>query len=342
MVQFLRDLPEPVANLIRATAICEYATVSGAGLPIDTPTLYFPSADLQTLDIGTGLAYPAKAERARRNPKVGLLIEGAADQPVVSVAGLAAVRDSDLQANLERYLAETIFAPNVNPDVVPWEKVRKRLFYLTRVIVCVAPVHVRWWDRRADLDRAPHEWKAPAGSEFPKSDPAPRGKPSPAPAWPQSPWQELAETALSQGMPAHLTLLDGEGYPLPIRVKEVARHDEGFRLAVPEGAPWRQGRATLSFVGKEVFVGDVTRRGDESILRVERALPILPLMHDPSKAPADTLEVLNRRLEQEAERRGQPIPTVPETPPEPTEGATFRAAAARALDMKVPGGRKES
>ena len=47
----------------------------------------------------------APAERARRNPKVGLFFDGTEPgSPVVSVSALAAVRDADIQANAERYV----------------------------------------------------------------------------------------------------------------------------------------------------------------------------------------------------------------------------------------------
>ena len=65
----MRDLPQPVRGMIESCAITEFATISGAVVPIDTPVYYFPDDALSMLSIATGLSYPAKADRARRNPR---------------------------------------------------------------------------------------------------------------------------------------------------------------------------------------------------------------------------------------------------------------------------------
>jgi hypothetical protein len=330
-MSFADELPKDISNFILSQFTAEYASVSAAGVPIDTPTLFFASADLATLDLATGLAYPIKAERARRNPKVGLLVEGADDQPVVSIAGLATVRDSDMQANLDRYVAETIVTPVIDPNVVDWATVREAVWYLTRIMICITPTHIRWWRSPAAMDEPPQEWRAARSVSAPPSDPAPPGQPSEPAKWPQPPWSELADKAFAKGDPGHLTLLDAEGYPLPIRARDIARRPDGFDLGVPKGAPWSKGKATLSFRGREMFVGEAALEDGRGRFLVERALPVLPMAEDFTEviSPSpDTKAQLVRRLHHELERRGQRVPVVPAQPPPPTAGARRRAAGA--------------
>lgn len=325
---FIDELPEPVAHLIRSGAFSEFATLSSAGIPIDTPTYYFPSEDLTTLDITTGLAYPAKAERARRNPKVGLLIERNPDEPVISIAGLAAVRDADIQANLNRYVAETA---SLLPPGGTWEAMRRATFYWARIFVCVAPAHIRWWPNRAALEtEQPSSWHAPPGTPYPVSDPAPSGKVSAAPEWPKYSWQELAAAALERKETGYLTLCDETGFPIPMRVRDVEQTEEGFRLTAPRCAPWSEGIATLSFFGREIFVCQARREGNRTVLRVERPLPVSPITPAGGNVPRpdrETRAILTDRMDQELRRRAQTTPAVPPEPLPPTTGARLRMQA---------------
>ncbi|MCB2078128.1 MAG: hypothetical protein KDE55_10575 [Novosphingobium sp.] len=320
-MSLIDELPESVAALMRSGAIAQYATVSAAGVPIDTPVLYFPDDDLSRVSLATGLSYPAKAERARRNPKVGMLLGGGPEDPVVAIAGMAAVRDADLQDNVNRYLAEACYTLPHDPD---WTLARQAVWYWTRIIVEIVPKRIVWWDSPADMASAPHCWEAPEEASFPASDPAPPGKTSSPAKWVEKPWQDLASEALARGAPGHITVLDGQGFPLPMRADAVAVTQDGFTLVMPGGVPWSfEGKACLTFGGIETFLGDAREADGKVFLQVERTLPVFPMTSDMTQLwqpTPDTREQLMRRLLQELERRGQPVPAIPLDRPPPSPG----------------------
>ena len=332
---YLDHLPVPVSRLIQTRFICEFATLTKTGVPIDSPLVPFASADGETIDSATGLAYPAKADRVRRNPKVGMLFEGGAEEPVVSISAYAAVRDRDFQGNLERYLAEQILTVMLHPDKVDYAGVTARaIWYFTRILLVAKPAVVRWWDSPVAMDGPPHEWRAPAGTHWPQSDPPPSGPATTAP-WSVAPdWRAMAQRALARGAPAHLTLVAAEGFPLPIRARGVEAAADGLRLAMPGWLPWRSGKATVSFEGIETLVGEAEVSGGVAQFRAERALPLHPLMTNPSEilSPTDATRLaLMQRIEAELARRGLPLPQMPAEAPEPTAGARMRAEVALAF-----------
>lgn len=323
----MRELPASVVEVIEGAFVSEFATISAAGVPIDTPTYCFASDDLSLVGVATGIAYPAKAERARRNPKVGLLIEGQPGQPIVSIRGRAAVRDSDIQGNAIRYISETGYEAVAMSAGVDWTKAREAVWYWSRIIVDIMPEQVLWWDNAEAMDNAPHVWTGSVPADF-VSDPTPPGKTSAAPSWGQPSWQDIAASAIGRNAPGYLTVVDDNGFPLPIRSRSLSLEGDRFRLDIPRGAPWKaQGKASLSFQGVENFVGEVAQEGDVVWFTVERALPMLPMMTDNSQVilpTDDTRTKLLGRLHEELARRGQGMITLPETPP-----ARTRLAAAR-------------
>lgn len=326
----LSALPDKVVHLIRSSSLTQFATVSGAGVPIDTPLLVFPPEDLSTIDVATGLAYPAKAARARRNPAVGLLLEGGPDEPVVSIAGVAAVRDSDIEANALRYISEVgAYGTALHH---PWEVAREAVWYWSRIIIEVTPKRVLWWDDPAAMDQAPQRWDAPADQAYPASDPVPPGAGSAPSKWPEFDWREQARAALDRNARGHLTLLDHEGFPLPIAVRDAALSGDQFELDVPKAVPWvRVGVATLTFEGRATFVGPVTGAGASTRLQVQRMLPIQPMVMDTEqmwRPRPEVKEVFMKRLEHELRRREQDIPDIPADKPAPTPGALRRRARA--------------
>lgn len=309
--------PAELLPVFQKFVTCEYGSLTAKGEPITVPVT--PYMGENTLDVSTGLTYPMKAERARKNPKVSLLYSypvgsGLENPPMVLVYGHAAVRDKNLQANTDRYVAYTYKLLGMPPFVL-----RRLKFYFSRIWVEVTPVKILWWPNR-DLDAEPQRWDAPSGVERPQSDPAPTG--GSLGRWKEAPedWREGAAYAVQElGIPV-LTVVDGDGYPVSMRVKNAQLVGDGFQLEIGKGFPaGAVGKGCLTFhTHPEVFTGQenmifVGEMGGDKLFRVERRLGDFSLPPKGLKALTSFFGSgirLNPRLKAEAERRGQAVPVV--------------------------------
>jgi hypothetical protein len=194
--------PEELLPVFERSLTATYASLTRAGQPVAFPCTPYLGDDGRTLDVSTGLTYPAKAERARRNPKVSLLFadpvgSGLDAPPVVLVQGLATVRDRDLQWNTDRYLRLSFAKFPGMYDRQPAALLRLMTYYWARIWVQVTPTRILWWPSGA-VAEPPREWHAPDGTVAPPSDPAPRGKQPPA--WAEAPhdWRPTARRGICE------------------------------------------------------------------------------------------------------------------------------------------------
>ncbi|NMO01252.1 pyridoxamine 5'-phosphate oxidase family protein [Gordonia sp. TBRC 11910] len=303
----------------------EYASVSRDGTPVTWPVTPYSGTDRGTVDISTGLTYPLKAERARRNPKVALSFSeptgSGLDAPATFVIqGYATVRDADLRANSARYLAQSAERfPDLTastPDAV----MRRMAWYWTRIWVEVTPVRVLWWPG-GDLTAAPQVWEPASPFDVPASDPAPGGRG--AGSWncaTPEPWQRKTLHAIEAlGLPV-LTVVDDAGWPLPLRMRAAQRTDFGFRLTPPNGVTIPDGAACLTFhTHAETFdsqsnvgvIGTCRWVGESVEFHAERLMQNFDVPRNPLRRAVHMLSAgrkLKRRLDSEAQRRGQRVP----------------------------------
>jgi hypothetical protein len=303
----------------------EYASLTSSSNPVTWPVTPYQGVAGRTLDVATGLTYPLKAERARRNPKVALSFSYPAgsglDNPaIVVVQGLATVRDRDLVATSGRYLQASA---DRFPDAfagIPDFVLTRMDWYWTRMWVEVTPIHVRWWDG-GDLSVAPRVWHAPEGTAAPESDPPPTGRG--AGSWKTSAppdWRRRAEGAIDRlGLPV-LTTVDADGWPLPLRSTAAEPTDDGFDLVVPAGVNVVDGPAFVSFhTHDEVFDGqeNIGLAGRAHMtdgvvhVRVDRALADWGISKSPVRSAVAMWRAgraLRPRLQTEAARRGVTLP----------------------------------
>lgn len=314
--------PSELTALFSSANACEYASLTRSGRPVTVAVT--PYVGTRTIDISTGLAYPQKAERARRNPHVALLFSdstgwsGPAPAPIVLVEGLASVRDADLQANADRYARESLQKATVMRRM-PKAYLRTMAWYLARIYVEVTPTRVTWWSE-GDLTGRPVVWTPPTPPVAAPSDPPPTGKALAPREEPPSDWGPVAARAQRLGAPV-VTMVVGDR-PQPVRTVGATRTSTGFDVTLPAGIQGVDGPVCLTFhrVGEGLswqenvaLLGRATVEGARLEVVVERALPDWSLrgnflqrtlaFNRPSKE-------LRRRLVVEAERRGQPPPTI--------------------------------
>ncbi len=325
--------PRELLPLFERSVTVEFATLSRRGQLITSPLTPYVGDDGRTLDVSTGVTYPAKAERARRNPRVCLLYgdpagAGLPGGPVAVVQGVATVRDHDLQASTDRYLRLQVTRfPRAMQG--PRFLLRGAAWYLARMWIHVTPMRIRWWPN-GRLDEQPREWVAPPSTVAPASDPAPPGR-QPT-SWTQDAgdWRSAGRMAVQRLDLRDLTVVDRDGTPLCIPVDGVAEHREGFLLALPRSVlPAAEGPACLTFhthppgwpetntrQENRTFVGRLMpdqQSGPAAIFRVERLLGDWSLSGNRLKFLLDFIakqRQMTPRLRAEAARRGQPVPRV--------------------------------
>ncbi|MEV4395607.1 hypothetical protein [Nonomuraea sp. NPDC049607] len=310
-----------VAEIFDRALVCEYASLTRDGRPVTWPVTPYVGAG-GTFDVSTGLTYPDKAERARRDPRVALLCsgDGGPDRaPVVLVQGRATVRDADLQAGTDRYVRESMAKTGAGFAGLPWFVVKRLGWYFARVWVEVTPERiVRWPD--GDLSRTPDVWTSPARVVAPASDPAPSGPRLPSRSAPPVDWRPFADRAARLGGPVVTMVADG--MPLAVRTRSAVRTGDGFDLRLPAGVQAADGPVCLTFhrhgpamewQENVVLVGSAAGAGDRLSVRVERALNDWSLPGDRRERGRSFLgqgRLLRKRLAAEAARRGQPVPRV--------------------------------
>ncbi len=317
--------PADIDEVVERFLVCDVTTIAASGRPVTWPLTPYMGPTRTTIDVSTGVTYPAKAERARSNPHTSMLFwdpqgSGMSEPPLVLVQGLAAVRDADIQANTDRYIGESLAKMPGAWRHQPAFLMRAQAWYWARVYIEVTPTKIMWWpDRR--MSGEPEVWTAPAGTTTPVSDPAPGG---PAPGgWQRdpAPWSQRAAEAARWPHAPVLSVVGDDGLPFAGPTMAARLSDSGFELELPE---WLAKRATgpaclgfsrvhgEDFRGQEnaVFTGTVSQDG---FFSVDRLLPDFSL---PSRGLAKYRSFLGARarlagrLEAQCRRRGQAIPVI--------------------------------
>jgi Pyridoxamine 5'-phosphate oxidase len=271
------SLPQDVREAFECFITCEFTTVDDRQQPITWPVTPYYSQGGPTIDVTTGLGYPKKADDARRNPHVALLFSdptgsGTGNALRVLVQGIAEVDDRDLDANRERYRAESLEKLPATKSMQPPRVIRPLFnWYYTRIYVKVRPERVFVWPdgdpaKPPDIHGCHLEEVRSGHSEEPLEPHEPAAGGGLA-------WAARIEELGRRYEEVVLSWVAPDGFPLsarvPARLDHAARRVR-FELA-PAGLPLTEGRGCVTahahgprFEWQENFQvrGDLVREGD--------------------------------------------------------------------------------
>lgn len=245
-------LPEPVRQVFARYITTEYTTVDRRGMPITWPVTPYYADGGDCIDVTTGLGYPKKANDARGNPKVALLFSdptgsGLERPPMMLVQGTATVDDADLDANRERYWADSAAKLPGTKDMHPPGFLRGLFsWYYTRIYVHVRPERLFVWPD-GDITREPELYDSHMEEVRSGHDEEP-DVPHPAPAGGAVAWDGRIEELGRGHAHAVLSVVSPDGFPFSVRVPVAA--DRGARRvrieAAPVGMPLQPGLACIT------------------------------------------------------------------------------------------------
>jgi len=156
------QLPEEVAAVLRAYYTCEVTTVNGKGQPMTWPALAYYDEATGEIFFSVSIAFPIKAQNARKRPQVSLLYSdptgsGLDHAPAVLVQGDATVAEILEVTPHTKALSKLALQRQPDSGRFQTSGLARRLFswYLfKRIGITVRPRRLTVWPNR-DFSQTP-------------------------------------------------------------------------------------------------------------------------------------------------------------------------------------------
>jgi len=246
------SLPEDVQKVFQRFVTTELTTVDASGQPITWPVTPYYRPGAGAIDVTTGVGYPKKADDAERHPQVSLLFSDPTGSGIevpcaVLVQGTAAVDDTNLESNRERYWRESSEKLPATKEMHPPAFMRGFFdWYYLRLYIYVRPERVFVW-QGGDFSTEPtlydshlEEVRSRHSAEPEVDRPAPEGG--------SAAWDDRMDELGRRHDTAVLSVVGPDGFPMSTRLRiEPDRDARRVKLGrMPDWMPAVPTRACLT------------------------------------------------------------------------------------------------